>query len=59
MKRYGLAENKLVVATGKRDRGGARQWLVFKSFGLLCIKQINYNDILYNTGNIANVLKQL
>ena len=23
---------------------------------LLCIKEISYRDILYNTGNIANIL---
>lgn len=47
-------QNKLEVTCREKAWGGANyeQWI--KMYTLLCIKQINYKDIMYTTQNTVN-----
>ena len=44
-------ENRLVVAKGERGGRGMDWEFGISRYKLLCIKQINNKDLLYNTGN--------
>ena len=43
-------ENKLVVTSREKEEGkGKINWVGNWRYKLLCIKQISYKDIMYNT----------
>ena len=51
-------ENKLVVTSGEKEGGRDKLGIAVKRYKLLCRKYISYKegDILYSTGEIANIL---
>ena len=44
------------LALQRAEEGRAKQGQVINREKFLCIKQISYKDIQYNTGNRANIL---
>ena len=45
-----------MAARGESGRERARKVKGIKRYKLLDIKQISYKDVMYSTGNIANIL---
>ena len=43
--------------SGKKEWGQGKRGPGVQRYKLLCMKEMSYKDILYNTGNIANLLE--
>ena len=53
---FAICNNKLVVISGERRKGRGKIGVGYWEAQTISYK-INYKDILYSTGNIANILQ--